>query len=264
LGEEYYSSKDDLLHSNYNSLQDLYNQKGRSTKFKYKLSSSILSSPTNYNDEFFYDFTKSSLTNLDYYSNNINVESIEDNYEFLKNLTFLIHPSYKNLSLTTLNYITPSSYVNVFNSFRADFSEANWLLDFKKSSSNYVNSTVYNNLTQSNTIKLRSTAKNSIVTYNAIQKVYKSRFDESRSNVNFKNFTNSSVNAPFITEPRSSYEGLLSKNKSSFFNTNLYNSFYKNNYSVLLEALNSNNLVIADLPFLVSMKSDASRYLWFD
>jgi hypothetical protein len=221
----------------------------------------MLSSPTNYNDEFFYDFTKSNLVNLDYYSNNMNVESIEDNYEFLKNLIFLVHPSYKNVFLTTLNYISPSSYVNVFNSFRADFSEANWLLDFKKFSQNYTNSTTYSNFNQSNNIKLRSTAKNSIVTYNAIQKVYKSRFDESRSNVNFKNFTNSSASVPFITEPRSSYEGLLSKNKNFFFNTNLYNSFFKNNYSVLLEALNSNNLIIADLPFLVSMKSDASRYL---
>ena len=120
---------------------------------------------------------------------------------------------------------------------------------------------IYNNFNQSNNIKLRSTAKNSIVTYNAIQKVYKSRFDESRSNVNFKNFTNSNTSVPFITEARSSYEGLLSKNKSSFFNTSLYNSFFKNNYSTLLESLNSNNLIIADIPFLVSMKSDASRYL---
>jgi hypothetical protein len=128
-------------------------------------------------------------------------------------------------------------------------------------SKNYTSMGIYNNFNQSNNIKLRSTAKNSIVTYNAIQKVYKSRFDESRSNVNFKNFTNSSASIPFITEARSSYEGLLSKNKSSFFNTSLYNSFYKNNYSVFLESLNSNNFMIADIPFLVSMKSDASRYL---
>jgi hypothetical protein len=125
LGEEYFSSKDDLLHNNYNNVQDLYNQKSRVTKFKYKSGSSASTGVSNYNDEFFYDFTKSSLVNLDYYSNNINIESIEDNYEFLKNLIFLMHPSYKNVSVTSLNYILPNSYVNVFNSFRADFNEAN-------------------------------------------------------------------------------------------------------------------------------------------
>jgi hypothetical protein len=36
LGEEYFSSKDDLFHNNYNNLQDLYNQKSRLSKFKYK------------------------------------------------------------------------------------------------------------------------------------------------------------------------------------------------------------------------------------
>jgi hypothetical protein len=127
-------------------------------------------------------------------------------------------------------------------------------VDFKKFSNNYTNIGIYNNFNQSNNIKLRSTAKNSIVTYNAIQKVYKSRFDESRSNVNFKNFTNSSTNIPFITESRSPYEGLLSKNRNFFFNTNLYNSFFKNNHSVLLESLNSNNLIIADLPFFSFFK----------
>jgi hypothetical protein len=94
-------------------------------KFKYKSGNLILPSLSNYNDELFYDFTKSSLVNLDYYSNNINIESIEDNYEFLKNVIFLLYPSYKNIHLTTVNCVLPNSYSNVFNSFRADFNEAN-------------------------------------------------------------------------------------------------------------------------------------------
>jgi hypothetical protein len=85
-----------------------------------------------------------------------------------------------------------------------------------------------------NSIKLRSTAKNSIVTYSAIQKVFKSRFDESRSNTNFKDITNSFVSYPFLTEPKSPYENILGKNKESFFNINLYTKEMKNNYSTYL------------------------------
>jgi hypothetical protein len=155
----------------------------------------------------------------------------------------------------------PHAYTNVFNAFRADFSEANFLQDSYVTSRYSNNLKSYNTFSQSNNIKLRTTAKNSIVTYNAIQKVYKSRFDDARSNVNFKNFTNSYNNVPFITESRPSYESTLGKNKDSFYNTVLFNSFFKNNYSVLTDILNSNNYIFADLPFLMSMKSDASRYL---
>jgi hypothetical protein len=43
----------------------------------------------------------------------------------------------------------------------------------------------------SNPLKLRSTAKNSMVTYSAIQKVFKSRLDEGRSNARLQDVSNS-------------------------------------------------------------------------
>jgi hypothetical protein len=67
-----------------------------------------------------------------------------------------------------------------------------------------------------NTVKLRSTAKNSIVTYNAIQKVYKSRFDDSRSNANIEGFQNSENSYPFLLESKAPYESMLLKNSNSF------------------------------------------------
>jgi hypothetical protein len=90
-------------------------------------------------------------------------------------------------------------------------------------------------LNLTNNLKLRTTAKNSIVTYNAIQKVYKSRFDDARSNANFKDFTNSFATYPFLTESKSPYESLLGKNKESFFNVSLYTTNMHNNYSTLLD-----------------------------
>jgi hypothetical protein len=35
-------------------------------------------------------------------------------------------------------------------------------------------------------------------------------------------------------------------------------------YSSFTQALNANNYILFDIPFLLSLKSDASRYLWFD
>jgi hypothetical protein len=80
-------------------------------------------------------------------------------------------------------------------------------------------------------MKLRSTARNSIVTYNAIQKVFKSRFDEGRSHARLQDFSNSYVTHPFITEARSPYEGLLGKNRESFFSVNNYNQFLVANFN---------------------------------
>jgi len=89
---------------------------------------------------------------------------------------------------------------------------------------------VNNSLT--NKIKLRSPAKNAIVNYSAIQKVYKSRFDDFRSNTDFKNFSNSFAAYPFITEDKTPYESILSKNSESFFNVNFYNTEMNNNSSI--------------------------------
>jgi hypothetical protein len=120
------------------------------------------------------------------------------------------------------------------------------------------------NLNLTNSLKLRSTAKNSIVTYNAVQKVYKSRFDELRSNISPSDFTNSYTKYSFLNEKKVPYENIMGKNKESFYNTNFYNKSFKNNYSVYTDLINSTNMIFLDIPFLLSMKSDASRYLWFD
>merc|ERR1712054_695672 len=142
-------------------------------------------------------------------------------YENIKSFKHIYYNSRQHLVSKALNFLSPVSYSSVLDSFRADFDENDW--DINSSTSHDTG-----NLKQgsqnlpglTNSIKLRSTAKNSIVTYSAIQKVFKSRFDESRSNTNFKDITNSFVSYPFLTEPKSPYENMLGKNKESFFNIN--------------------------------------------
>jgi hypothetical protein len=112
-----------------------------------------------------------------------------------------------------------------------------------------------------NNLKIRSTAKNSIVTYNAIQKVYKSRFDDLRSNVNIKDFYNSFTKYPFISEKKSPYEEMLTKNKEFFYNNTFFTKTFQSNFCTSLNYTNTLNSTFLDLPFLLSLKSDASRYL---
>jgi hypothetical protein len=106
--------------------------------------------------------------------------------------------------------------------------------------------------------------KNAMVTYNAIQKVFRSRFDEGRSNARLEDFSNSYVKHPFLTDNRIGYESILGKNKEFFLKINLYNRAPKLNFSNLTPMCYANNIYFIDLPFLMSMKSDPTRYLWFD
>ena len=264
------------LSSYYDKIQTLYNvnsrtQEGSKFKFKAKISyRSLLNKLPNlyslplYSEDVFNNPSKINLSNFNYFNNDSSLESLEDNYENLKNLKFLYHMGNKNVVLPSFNYVLPAPYTQVLDSFRPDFDENNWDTDYEAnvSDSFFTDETSSMNLT--NSMKLRSTAKNSIVTYNAIQKVYKARFDELRANVNFNDFTNSFSSYPFLLESKTPYENILKKNKESFYNVNFYNKTFENNYSELLSVFLSLNTSFTDIPFLLSLKSDAARYLWFD
>jgi len=122
-------------------------------------------------------------------------------------------------------------------------------------------SAIFNSKRFSNHINLRSPVRNSIVTYNALQKVFRSRFDEGRSNAKLDDFSLSQTSQPHLTEQRYKYERLLTKNKENFFNINFYKT---NNLPVLndlFSSYSSLNVYTFDFPFLLALKSDASRYL---
>jgi len=110
-------------------------------------------------------------------------------------------------------------------------------------------------------MRLRSTARNAIVSYNAMQKVFKSRLDEGRSHARLSDFSNSFTQHNFITAPKANYEGMLSKNKNSFFDTKMYASSEAVNFNLMSSVYNSLNSTLLDIPFLISAKSDPSRYL---
>jgi hypothetical protein len=127
----------------------------------------------------------------------------------------------------------PLSYTQVIDNFRPDYEDNSWYLNNSQEGSNYLTTNISNEneLRVSNSMKLRSSTRSAIVTYNAIQKVFKSRFDEGRSNARLQDFSNSYVSHPFITEKKSPYEGMLAKNVDSFFNVNNYKDSLVSNFN---------------------------------
>jgi hypothetical protein len=59
-----------------------------------------------------------------------------------------------------------------------------------------------------NPLTLRSTARNSIVTYNALQKVFRARFEDGRSHASLNQFASLSNEQPFLNTSRVPYEAL--------------------------------------------------------
>lgn len=181
---------------------------------------------------------------------------------------------FTNSSSLVLNYNTnfayPQSYLAILNNFRGDFDDFSWYVNNSQTnpslSTSFLNSTYLptDSIRISNPISLRDTAKNSIVTYNAYQKVFRTRFEEGRSHTRLTNFADLNVKQPFMTDGRIVFEKLLGKNKESFYTSTFYNNNTFKVFNELADANNSLNYYFFDFPFLLSALSDPIKAMWFD
>ena len=273
--DDYLSLKNDFNENLlYNKQESLYNKSSRNKKFRWDISSKSLKKSPNvnrlnsisiFNEDCLSLVNNISSKNFKPFSSEVAIDSIDESYENIKNMYSLFSKNQNFNYLTNFNFLSPVSYTHILNSFRGNYEEFCWNNDFytnnDMSVSEFHN---INNTRNVNPLKLRLTARNSIVTYNAIQKVFKSRFDEGRSNARLYDLSNSFVSHPFLTQSKPSYESMLGKNKESFFSLNTYSSYNNSNFNNVYTIINSLNIPFLDIPFLISMKSDASRYLWFD
>ena len=232
------------------------------------------------NSIYFDDLTSPSnliLTNdFSYTPLSTNLFSNDESYEAWNGFrnTFSQNANYSLKVGTT--FTKPQSYLNTINAFRANFEDFNW----------FDSSTLPNSLPSlqdtfllnpqpfadhdeggtrvSNPLSLRSSARNSIVTFNALQKVFRARFEEGRSNASLQQFSELKAHQPLLTPDRVSYENMLGKTRNSFFDTTFYNYNILEVLNTLSAYTSSLNFNFFDFPFLLSGKSDMARYMWFD
>jgi hypothetical protein len=168
--------------------------------------------------------------------------------------------------------------LNVFNAFRADFEDFNFFTSGDKVEQgenfnplnnedlSFLNTNIstddsLKSTRISNPLTLRVTTRNSIVNYNALQKVFRARFEDGRANANLNQFSELSSTQPFLNTERVSYEKLLGKTKTNFFDINFFNNSTLNLFNNLSSSFSSLNFHFFDFPFLLSVKSDMARYM---
>jgi hypothetical protein len=134
------------------------------------------------------NFNLSSFTNTYF--------SFDEFYENWKNHNLSYDNKLKKGTLVNHPTIKVQHFLNVFNNFRADFDDFN----YHSSSLNKISNTwttklnkpaelvncTENNFKLSNPVSLRSTVRNSVVTFNALQKVFRARFEENRSHASLE------------------------------------------------------------------------------
>jgi hypothetical protein len=206
------------------------------------------------------------LNNYGIYDNESEVDLSDDAYSNSKFINYIYYMNYLSTVNLVTNNVQPFSYIQTLNPFRSNFEESLNNFSLNESNNNLDQASVNDliDLRSSNFIKLRSTTKNAIVTFNALQKVFRPRFDEGRSNVRAQDLSNTHTPYPFLSEKRVPFEQLLGKNKESFFSPTNYKNYLSSNYSDFSSSLNSLNIYFGNIPFLLSMQSDASRHMWFD
>jgi len=206
--------------------------------------------------------------NFNGFANDVDADSSEDAYENTKQVSYVHNNHYYNNLVTDSNYNNPASYAQVLNDFRANNDDTEVGIDspraFNGLLSDDTNLVLDKDLRLSNPLKLTSTAKNSINTYRSLQKVFRPRYDEGRTNARLQDISHSYLKYPFLSENKTKYESLLGKNRESFYNLTSYNVGLTTNYSSLHDTVNSLNIYFSDIPFFLSNNSDSSRNLWFD
>ena len=212
--------------------------------------------------------------NFSYYPLTSNLFLNDEAYESWNSSRSIFSQKANYFLNTKNNFYQPQSYLNTINAFRADFEDFNWVTTSSNSSPFSKNTFSFKETLAAtpneegtritNPLSLRSSARNSIVTYNALQKVFRSRFEDGRANVSLHQFSELKTHQPLLTTNRVAYEKILGKTKTSFYDTTFYNYKVLDVLNTLSSYTSSLNFNFFDFPFLLSAKSDMSRYMWFD
>jgi len=211
---------------------------------------------------------------------------LDETYSNFKSVSAVFNKTASPTLGISTNSMATRSYISVFNSFRSDFEDFTWnriapesplsaenLSSLLKTNEllalapNKLNlsydsdgSTFGSDTRLSNLANLRPTVRNSIVNYNAFQKVFKPRLDEGRAHVQSTSFADLGQKQPFISDDKVPYLQLLGKNRDSFFETPLYYQLPHKVINPTAALADSLNTPMYDFPFLLARTSDTTRF----
>lgn len=199
------------------------------------------------------------------FENLVTLQDATDNAESFSSLkNVLAWNASKNFFTAGTNLASsyPNNSFAVINSFRGDYQPATFQNFQLNTTDRYNPSFVFSKLT--NTPVLQFSAKNLTVNQSAFQKVFRSRFDEGRANVNTLAFSPIENTQQFLTDFGVSYNKMLKKNQDYFYSNLLFAKNYHETSGTLSSLVQSQKLPIYDFPFLLSNSSDVTRYSWID
>ena len=145
-------------------------------------------------------------------------------------------------------------FINTFNTNLDNLWENNLLIPLYTS----------NPIMMGDFLNLRLSAKNLIVSANALIKVFKPRYDDNRSLARLSDFSDLIDSQPLITTPRYSFESWLNKNSFQDISLQFYTHQLLPFYLSSFDVIRFQSTPLFDLPFLESLKSESARYLWID
>lgn len=172
------------------------------------------------------------------------------------------------LNATTLTRSIGASTIatpDVLNRFRSNFDSHEVTSQPAQDASDLTSTTEFKELNVpadrfSNPVSLRATAKNLGTTYEAYQKVFKQRFDESRANFRLESFAQLDFDQPVVSS-KVPFNKLLGKNAENFFTANFSNRSALPYFNYETFSKNASNFSFYDFPFEVSFTNDMTRYL---
>lgn len=105
---------------------------------------------------------------------------------------------------------------------------------------------------------------NSITGYDAIQKIYRTRYDEHRSNARVEDFAMAALPLHRLSTEKLAYNTYLAKNKINYFDSALIKSTPRKVLNEFYPLYSMVNSYTYDFPFNLAIKSDPARYIWID
>ena len=220
-----------------------------------------------FTDNLFLDMSLTDVLSLNLFNTELEVDYSDKSYLSNKGINYLYYKNYLNTLNSYSSKSLPLSYTQILNMYRSNVEESQLNLTNSNPDSSLavegynpvdnLDSRLYN------TMKLRKPSKVFIAGFNAFQKVFRPRFDESRSHARVSDLSNTQLKYLFLGEKRIKYEGMLGKNMSSYYDSVPYKNSIANVSNFSSSLLNSTNIYFSNIPFIMSRVSDPIKYIWF-